>query len=188
MTQSANDAAVTIAENFGGTEENFATLMTDKARQHRHADTLFRNASGLPDDEQITTARDMAMLARASDPATIPEYYTVFATVFHLPTAGDTAITTSCCSAIRAPTASRPAIRARAASTSRLPRIAATSTSSPSCLAAGPGASATPRCARCSTSTLPQPRHQAHRGAARGIVRGAGAAGDEEDRLRNGLE
>ncbi len=79
VTQSANDAAVTIAENLAGTEENFARYMTQTARRLGMTNTTFRNASGLPDDQQITTARDMAILAShlIHD---YPEYYGVFQT------------------------------------------------------------------------------------------------------------
>jgi D-alanyl-D-alanine carboxypeptidase len=79
VTQSANDAAATIAENLAGNEEAFARLMTDTARRIGMRNTLFRNASGLPNDEQITTARDMATLA-AHLIHDYPDYYTVFAT------------------------------------------------------------------------------------------------------------
>lgn len=78
VTQSANDAAVTIAENLAGTEENFARVMTAKARALGMIDTTFRNASGLPDPEQVTTARDMAILAEHLI-RDFPEYYSVFA-------------------------------------------------------------------------------------------------------------
>jgi D-alanyl-D-alanine carboxypeptidase len=81
VTQSANDAAVTIAENLAGSEENFARLMTDTARRIGMSNTTFRNASGLPNDEQITTARDMAILA-AHLIHDYPEYYGVFETRF----------------------------------------------------------------------------------------------------------
>jgi len=63
--KSANDAAVVIAEAVGGSERNFATMMTRKARQLGMNRTTFRNASGLPDDDQVTTAHDMATIARA---------------------------------------------------------------------------------------------------------------------------
>ena len=81
VTQSANDAAVAIAENLAGTEENFALLMTDTARQIGMRNTIFRNASGLPNDEQITTARDMAILS-AHLIHDYPDYYTVFGTQY----------------------------------------------------------------------------------------------------------
>jgi D-alanyl-D-alanine carboxypeptidase len=79
VTQSANDAAVTIAENLAGTETNFARYMTQTARGLGMTNTTFRNASGLPDDEQVTTARDMATLAThlIHD---YPQYYGVFQT------------------------------------------------------------------------------------------------------------
>lgn len=63
-TKSANDAAVVIGEALGGSEAAFAHAMTRRARQIGMTRTVFRNASGLPDDEQVSTARDMATLAR----------------------------------------------------------------------------------------------------------------------------
>ncbi|MEQ8348261.1 MAG: D-alanyl-D-alanine carboxypeptidase family protein [Sneathiellaceae bacterium] len=63
VTKSANDAAVVLAEGLGGTESGFARKMTSRARQLGMKDTTFRNASGLPDRRQQTTARDMAKLA-----------------------------------------------------------------------------------------------------------------------------
>jgi D-alanyl-D-alanine carboxypeptidase len=81
VTQSANDAAATIAENLAGSEENFARLMTDTARRIGMKNTVFRNASGLPNDEQITTARDMAILG-AHVIHDYPEYYSVFGTQY----------------------------------------------------------------------------------------------------------
>ena len=79
VTRSANDAAVVIAETIGGTEENFAKLMTRKARTLGMIRTVYVNASGLPDDEQITTARDQALLGRAIQDR-FPQYYRYFAT------------------------------------------------------------------------------------------------------------
>ncbi len=63
--KSANDVATAVAEHLGGTEENFARLMTAQARRLGMRSTTFRNASGLPDSGQVTTARDMATLAGA---------------------------------------------------------------------------------------------------------------------------
>lgn len=63
ITKSANDVAVAVAEHVGGSEERFAQLMTQKARQLGMKSTTFRNASGLPDPGQVTTARDMIVLA-----------------------------------------------------------------------------------------------------------------------------
>ena len=54
-----------IAEKVGGTEANFAAMMTLKARQLGMTNTIYVNANGLPDNRQLTTARDQAMLARA---------------------------------------------------------------------------------------------------------------------------
>jgi len=63
ITKSANDMAVAVAEHIGGTEANFARLMDQKAARLGMTATVFKNASGLPDDEQVTTARDMLTLA-----------------------------------------------------------------------------------------------------------------------------
>lgn len=79
VTLSANDVAVTIAENIAGTETNFARMMTDKARSLGMRSTVFRNASGLPNEEQVTTARDMAILAHHMI-RDFPEYYDCFET------------------------------------------------------------------------------------------------------------
>jgi D-alanyl-D-alanine carboxypeptidase len=65
VTKSANDAAVVIAETLGGKETKFARMMTEKARELDMKRTSFRNASGLPNRRQMSTARDMATLARA---------------------------------------------------------------------------------------------------------------------------
>ena len=65
VTESANDAAVVLAEALAGSEGNFAYKMTEQARKLGMKRTVFRNASGLPNDDQMTTARDMAILARA---------------------------------------------------------------------------------------------------------------------------
>jgi D-alanyl-D-alanine carboxypeptidase len=63
VTRSANDAAVVLAEALGGSEDRFALAMTRTARKIGMSRTVFRNASGLPDGEQRTTARDLAKLA-----------------------------------------------------------------------------------------------------------------------------
>lgn len=65
ITKSANDAATALGELIGGTEANFARMMTAKARSLGMNNTTFRNASGLPDPNQRTTARDMATLGIA---------------------------------------------------------------------------------------------------------------------------
>jgi D-alanyl-D-alanine carboxypeptidase len=77
VTRSANDAAMVLAEALGGDEASFAAMMTSKARQLGMTQTVFRNASGLPNREQVTTARDMARLAYALM-RDFPHYYPVF--------------------------------------------------------------------------------------------------------------
>ena len=79
VTRSANDAAVVVAEAIGGTEQEFSRLMTTKARMLGMTNTSYVNASGLPDLEQITTARDQAILGRAIQHR-FPVYYQYFAT------------------------------------------------------------------------------------------------------------
>jgi D-alanyl-D-alanine carboxypeptidase len=79
VTRSANDAAVVIAEAIAGDEGDFAKLMTRKARALGMTKTVYRNASGLPDDEQVTTARDQSMLGRAIQDR-FPRYYRYFST------------------------------------------------------------------------------------------------------------
>lgn len=65
VTKSANDVAVVIAESLGGSEPEFAEMMTRKAHQIGMVNTTYRNASGLPNLGQISTPRDQATLARA---------------------------------------------------------------------------------------------------------------------------
>lgn len=79
VTRSANDAASVIAEAIAGDEDEFAKLMTRKARALGMARTIYRNASGLPNDEQVTTARDQALLGIAIQER-FPRYYKYFAT------------------------------------------------------------------------------------------------------------
>jgi D-alanyl-D-alanine carboxypeptidase len=79
IVKSANDIAVAVAEHIAGTEEKFARRMTDKARQLGMPATTFRNAHGLPDSAQTTTARDIVTLAlRLHDD--FPRHYPLFAT------------------------------------------------------------------------------------------------------------
>src|SRR5882724_2952911 len=80
VTRSANDAAVVIAEAIGGEEDDFAKMMTRKAHALGMSRTTYRNASGLPDDEQVTTARDQATLGRAIQER-FPRYYRYFSTL-----------------------------------------------------------------------------------------------------------
>ncbi len=65
VTKSANDATTVLAETLGGSEAAFARMMTQKASALGMYRSKFRNATGLPDEQQITTARDMAILAQA---------------------------------------------------------------------------------------------------------------------------
>jgi D-alanyl-D-alanine carboxypeptidase len=79
VTRSANDASVVIAEAIAGDETEFARMMTRKARALGMSKTTYRNASGLPNDEQLTTARDQATLGRAIQDR-FPRYYRYFST------------------------------------------------------------------------------------------------------------
>ncbi len=79
VTKSANDVAAGIAEKIGGTESRFGNLMTARARSIGMKSTRFRNASGLPNSNQVTTARDMATLARYILQR-YPHYYRYFST------------------------------------------------------------------------------------------------------------
>jgi D-alanyl-D-alanine carboxypeptidase len=78
VIRSANDVASVIAEALGGTESHFAVMMTQRARQMGMKDTNYHNASGLPDPLQISTAHDLAIMARhlAYD---FPQYFSYFA-------------------------------------------------------------------------------------------------------------
>lgn len=77
IVASGNDAAVALAEKVGGNEPAFAQKMTAMARSLGMSRTVFRNATGLPDDGQVTTARDMAVLAMALL-RDYPEHYPLF--------------------------------------------------------------------------------------------------------------
>jgi len=77
VTKSANDSATALGELLGGSESNFARMMTAKARQLGMDGTVFRNANGLPDPGQFTTAHDMAMLGIALREH-YPQYYGYF--------------------------------------------------------------------------------------------------------------
>jgi D-alanyl-D-alanine carboxypeptidase len=80
VTKSANDAAAALGEHLGGgSEARFAQMMTMKARQLGMRSTSFRNASGLPNLDQVTTARDMAILGRRLM-TDYPQYFHYFST------------------------------------------------------------------------------------------------------------
>ncbi len=77
ITRSANDAAVALAEHIGGTEESFAVKMTEKAHSIGMVDTHFMNATGLPHPWQVSTARDLGLLAWKTL-NNFPDYYPYF--------------------------------------------------------------------------------------------------------------
>lgn len=79
VTKSANDVAAAVGEHIGGTEYNFGKLMTNKARSIGMSRTTFKNASGLPNSKQVTTARDMATLGIAMREH-YPKYFKYFKT------------------------------------------------------------------------------------------------------------
>ncbi len=79
IVKSANDCATVLAEGLGYSEENFAKTMTEVAQELGMKNTTFKNASGLPNRAQKTTARDMALLGAAMYHH-FPEYYKLFAT------------------------------------------------------------------------------------------------------------
>ncbi len=74
IVKSANDCATVLAEHFSPTEAEFAKLMTSKAKKLGMNHTVFKNASGLPNSQQKTTARDMSILAMAVYHH-FPQYY-----------------------------------------------------------------------------------------------------------------
>ncbi|MGN6516044.1 MAG: D-alanyl-D-alanine carboxypeptidase family protein [Rhizomicrobium sp.] len=76
---SANDSTVAVAEALGGSEEHFAALMNAKAKLFGMTHTVFRNETGLPDDAKVTTAQDLAVLARHLI-YDFPDYFPYFRT------------------------------------------------------------------------------------------------------------
>jgi D-alanyl-D-alanine carboxypeptidase len=85
VTKSANDAASALGELLGGDEERFAQMMTMRARALGMSRTTFRNASGWPDPDQVSTARDLAVLARhlVQDFPVEYRYFSTPSFVFH---------------------------------------------------------------------------------------------------------
>lgn len=77
MIRSANDVAIAVGEFLGGSEGRFAEMMTQRARELGMGSTTFRNASGLPDSRQVTSADDLARLAIAIR-RDFPQYYHIF--------------------------------------------------------------------------------------------------------------
>ncbi len=78
VIQSGNDACIVVAEGLAGSEEAFAEQMTKRARELGLSKTVFKNASGWPHPEHVTTARDLAILAKHTIEA-FPEYYKYYA-------------------------------------------------------------------------------------------------------------
>lgn len=79
VTLSANDSAMALGEYLGGSEENFARLMNNKAHALGMTRTTYRNPNGLPNTAQMTTARDQARLGMALREH-FPQYYGYFST------------------------------------------------------------------------------------------------------------
>jgi D-alanyl-D-alanine carboxypeptidase (penicillin-binding protein 5/6) len=78
IVQSGNDACIVLAEGLAGTEERFAEQMTEHARQIGLAHSTFKNASGLPQPGHVTTARDLAKLAKSTIEK-FPQFYPMYA-------------------------------------------------------------------------------------------------------------
>ncbi len=77
IVQSGNDACIVAAENLAGTEEHFAHLMTEKAKELGLTNSTFKNATGLPDPEHKMSAKDLAKLAQLII-QNFPEYYSIY--------------------------------------------------------------------------------------------------------------
>ncbi len=78
VVQSGNDATIVVAEGLAGSEEAFARQMTDTGRKIGQQNSVYRNASGWPDPEHITTARDLYIIARRTI-EDFPQYYHYYA-------------------------------------------------------------------------------------------------------------
>jgi D-alanyl-D-alanine carboxypeptidase (penicillin-binding protein 5/6) len=78
IIQSGNDASIVVAEGLAGSEEAFAEEMTRKAKELGMSGSRFRNATGLPDPDEVTTVRDLALLAQRTI-TDFPEYYSYYA-------------------------------------------------------------------------------------------------------------
>ena len=78
VIQSGNDACIVVAEALAGSEEAFAEQMTKKGRELGLTKTVFKNASGWPHPEHVTTARELAIIARHTIEQ-FPEYYKYYA-------------------------------------------------------------------------------------------------------------
>ncbi|MBA1335266.1 MAG: D-alanyl-D-alanine carboxypeptidase [Firmicutes bacterium] len=82
ILDSANDAAIAIAEHIGGSVEEFAVMMNDKARELGALNTNFTNPNGLPDPNHVTTAYDMAIIAKHA--MSIPKFREIVSTVSYI--------------------------------------------------------------------------------------------------------
>lgn len=80
VVQSGNDATIVVAEGIGGSVGAFAEMMTEKAREIGMTSSTFRNASGWPDPDHVTTARDLAILAERTI-RDFPEFYHYYSEV-----------------------------------------------------------------------------------------------------------
>lgn len=78
IVQSGNDACIVAAENLAGTEEAFAEVMTETAKELGMENSTFANSTGLPDEKQMMSAKDLAKLAQVLMNK-FPEYYSIFA-------------------------------------------------------------------------------------------------------------
>ena len=78
IVQSGNDACIVVAEGIAGSEEAFAEMMTETARKIGLEKSVFRNATGWPDEDHVMTARELAVLAERII-ADFPEYYHYYA-------------------------------------------------------------------------------------------------------------
>lgn len=78
IVQSANDGCIIIAEGMAGSEENFAQLMTERAREIGMTRSVFKNSTGLPAEGQVVTVRELAMLAHHIW-SEYPDYYAYYA-------------------------------------------------------------------------------------------------------------
>ncbi len=77
IVQSGNDACIVVAENMAGTEEAFAELMNEKAKELGLKNSSFRNATGLPDENHKMSAKDLAKLAQILINQ-FPEFYPIY--------------------------------------------------------------------------------------------------------------
>jgi len=104
IVQSGNDASIVIAEGLGGTESNFAVEMTERAFELGLTNSVFKNATGWPEEGHVMSARDIATLAfrLITD---FPQYYPIFEKPVSPITRSGNPIGTPCCTTFPAPMA-----------------------------------------------------------------------------------